>query len=926
MYDKIITDINKESNSFYKNKLSSKEIYNYLTKKSEEKLEFYNSEEKKNNEIIYDIKKFMSLLRDDNEIILNLFSENIKEKEKISSFIIDYFYDNPYSQETESNFLLLIWNLLKNDIFKYFNKKEVANFFKQTLSGCILKKLFLRKEIKVNFKKIFHKVIQTIQFKSYREWDLRINSIDKKISKKIYIINKGPQLLKREKKIIYLNNIDLSYMDFLQEINLEKLYNKNNNDKEKGFLKKQMNYIKKKNKENNANLFSNKPLLTEIFQKDKPYEIIEEYISILKDIIYILNLFFDTLLNNISIIPQYLISICIMLSILLIKQSPYISSISLFEFIGYFIFIIVVKPFFTQSEFEGISEDYITKETKHNIKCIFDILLSMINNKLYTNDKYKENIPLNKIIVENVSKKCFLFIEKLVNIPLPESLDNIINEDKSENNNPYSSFCFSIQDFYILFHKIVTNENIIKILNNKNLPNNLLKRRNLFISLLHKISSEQYLSFIENLIKNNKKNQKKSIFITNNIELLRIPQTKEYFMKNNNDIINLISSILFSIESLNQISFPKGNNDNLISFINNLFYHVKNRIYFKTNYKSIYLNLYNLKEQINSLSNEEIEHLDKELNNFKDEIYDSIEKYKINKISKLKEAYTSILINRKLMESYNKHLIEYKELFLSQRILNDITSDNIRSNKSPLTPQNNKNEQTYNIILNHIIKFKDIINELPDYKFMNQDISVIIEENKLSQTLNYLIKALKDLMKLFIKENDNSKSLNNIISYLMNLIYNKIFPEEETEEDKKFEENCQKNSGIKLNDLISNINNILNDDFLEEGFCYIQNLEIEKCAFRKFKLFINFDNFIHKIVNQYIKSFSNEDIINLKMYIIIKSKPKLFISNIKYIQGFILKNEITLGEKEVLSEIEILKNKCISFFFPDENLITENNI
>ena len=133
MYDKIIKDINKESNSFYKNKLSSKEIYNYLTKKSEEKLEFYDSNEKINNEIIYDIKKFMSLLRDDNEIILNLFSENIKEKEKISSFIIDYFYDNPYSQETESNFLLLIWNLLKNDIFKYFNKKEVANFFKRTL-------------------------------------------------------------------------------------------------------------------------------------------------------------------------------------------------------------------------------------------------------------------------------------------------------------------------------------------------------------------------------------------------------------------------------------------------------------------------------------------------------------------------------------------------------------------------------------------------------------------------------------------------------------------------------------------------------------------------------------------------------------------------------------------------------------------------
>ena len=108
MYDKIISDINKESNSFYKNKLSSKEIYNNITKNSEETLYLYdtNNNDKNNNDIINDIKQFMSLLRDDNELILNLFSENIKEKEKISSFFIDFFYDNPYAQETESSFLL----------------------------------------------------------------------------------------------------------------------------------------------------------------------------------------------------------------------------------------------------------------------------------------------------------------------------------------------------------------------------------------------------------------------------------------------------------------------------------------------------------------------------------------------------------------------------------------------------------------------------------------------------------------------------------------------------------------------------------------------------------------------------------------------------------------------------------------------------
>ena len=928
MYDKIISDINKESNSFYKNKLSSKEIYNNITKNSEETLNLYdtNNNDKNNTDIINDIKKFMSLLRDDNELIVNLFSENIKEKEKISSFFIDFFYDNPYAQETESSFLLLFWNLLKIDILNNFNKKAVSIFFKETLSGCILKKLYMRKEIKVNFKKIFQKVIQTIQFKSWREWDLNICSISKNISDKIYIINKGPQLLKRNKKnyINHSNYINMSYMNYFQEINFDKLYKNEKGNKEKGFLKKQLLYIKKINKGNQSNLFSNKPLLNEIFQQEKPYEVIEEYISILKDIIDILNLFFDTILNNITIIPQYLISICIMLSIILIKHSPDVSTISLFEFIGYFIFIIVIKPFFTQSEFEGITETYITKETKNNIKCIFDILLSMINNKLYSNDKYKEYTPINKIIVENISKKFLLFVEQLLNIPLSETLDNVINEDKTENNNPYSSFCFSIEDFYILYHKILTSEGIIGILKNKKLSESLLKKRKIFIHLLNKLSSDESLTFIENLIKNDKEKKRKSIFITNNIESIKTPQNKEYYIKNENNIINILSSILYTIEPLNQISFPKGNNDTLISFINELFNHVKNRMYFKTNYKIIYLNLFSLKETINSLSKEQINKLEKEIDLFNDEIKESIDKYKINHISNLKEAYTSILINRKLLENYNKYLIEYKDKSFSERILNDITSENNTNDKLSLTPKNNnRSEQTYNIILNYIVKFKEKINKLPDYNNMNQDILTIIEENKLSQNLNSLIISLKELIKSYTKENDNSKSLNNIISYLMSLIYNKIFPCNQSEDDLKFEEICKNLNNININNLIKNDNNILNDDFLDEGFTYIQNLEIEKCAFRKFKLFVYLDHYIQKIINQYIKNSSNDNIINIKIYIIIKSLPKQFISNIKYIKGFIKMNDLTLGEKEILSEIDILVNKCLLLTSTDDNIINK---
>ena len=182
---------------------------------------------------------------------------------------------------------------------------------------------------------------------------------------------------------------------------------------------------------------------------------------------------------------------------------------------------------------------------------------------------------------------------------------------------------------------------------------------------------------------------------------------------------------------------------------------------------------------------------------------------------------------------------------------------------------------------------------------------------------------MKELIKIYTKENDNSKSLNNIISYLMTLIYDKIFPCIQSEEDLKFEEICKNLNNININNLIKNDNNILNDDFLDEGFTYIQNLEIEKCAFRKFKLFVYLDHYIQKVINQYIKNTSNENIINIKIYIIIKSLPKQFISNIKYIKGFIKMNDLTLGEKEILSEIDILTNKCLIFSNTDENIINK---
>jgi hypothetical protein len=75
---------------------------------------------------------------------------------------------------------------------------------------------------------------------------------------------------------------------------------------------------------------------------------------------------------------------------------------------------------------------------------------------------------------------------------------------------------------------------------------------------------------------------------------------------------------------------------------------------------------------------------------------------------------------------------------------------------------------------------------------------------------------------MYTKENDNSKSLNNIISYLMNLIYNKIFPITQNEDDLKFEEICKNLNNININNfyIIKKIHLKLNIFLLSKNIIY----------------------------------------------------------------------------------------------------------
>ena len=152
---------------------------------------------------------FFKILRNDLELFYKtLSSANNIQLKNISSFIINNFYDNIFSDKPSDELLTIIFKFLENEIN---NISQPENFLENTSCRFLLEGLFKNPEIKFFFNNLITPIVEEIEENSCEKWFLSISEIklDLDENKNLYI-SKGiihNELKDNNTKNIFLTSI-----------------------------------------------------------------------------------------------------------------------------------------------------------------------------------------------------------------------------------------------------------------------------------------------------------------------------------------------------------------------------------------------------------------------------------------------------------------------------------------------------------------------------------------------------------------------------------------------------------------------------------------------------------------------------------------------------------------------------------------------
>lgn len=223
------------------------------------------------------------------------------------------------------------------------------------------------------------------------------------------------------------------------------------------------------------------------------------------------------------------------------------------------------------------------------------------------------------------------------------------------------------------------------------------------------------------------------------------------------------------------------------------------------------------------------------------------------------------------------------------------------------------------------------------YNLMTESIKAHLiekEVNKLSSqnaenTLSHSKKKKKkDKEKMLNIETNVKKDLNNIVrtikDYIMSMLYNKLFPKEQSCTDLKIYQQCLKLSWIELyhigcHEKVKNINH-----FLSNTNMLLKKLDKTKAPSNKV-------NILSEIINISLNTLrlnkgniegGVDDILPILIFVIIKSRPLFYSSNLSYIQMYYNMND-SITEYQKISLYSTVKELLLNFSHKNVMNITE---
>ena len=924
------------------------------------------------------LPSFFQLLLNQPQIIAKLITNsNIEDvKNNLAFFFMNNFYENILSSSfIEDNLIYVITLVLMEEIESIKSSSDIESFLDNTAGGYFLEKLNFKMDVMNYYKIIMLNLVESLEnMSSSKKINFNVKQIQEDFLKMKEIMEAKFQKTGEKINIIdsqffrrnFLNDLEKDsgesssmknskatavFNTYIPEITIEEIEQKISENKGNQGMKEYCDKLIK-NLKRDKSIYSNEAFLSNIWNSTSYQEVLALYQIDFFKVIKIIDELFNTLINNIHLIPYSIKCICKIISILIKKKFKKLNTIQHNIFLSKFFFNKLFLSAFKDPKFDCLINNFIISGiTIDNLEIISFIMEKLISFDFINNiEENSDFTPFNRYFLEKMPT-VLKFFDGLSNVKLPAFIEKILN---GNNEKKYIYDYFEENNEEIIYHRSVccSMDDILSLLNNIEKCKDLIFKddstralritfEKVFYSNKETINElknkEEYEEISPPTNKKKKNNQEKKILnfflftklIINdkykdlfnlsqgkpNFSIKELKKTETDAETQKNNIIkvkNLFSGLLYNYRNLVKTDFNEGTTGNTFKILKELKKFMKSSNYIIDGsipsewYVDSLFECLKLLPQ--DLQNNDFENLYNSLiidvNNAMKEMDFQILSFCLGKVkfaNRVKLYY----------ENMKKNIIEIE--------LNERAQNIIENSLIPVTITLNIKEKEFKIEKGKTVKeipFLDIFKDDNDKKttcstiesFGNKFPNINMEKKhiypeidmidfekqlklteKLSNYFNIIREHLIKKMNFEESQNEFEIIMDKIYDYVMEKLYEKIYPLEPYTEDNVIFTQCILNSWIEPKHLIKEKNNYLFDSFLPDVINYFEKIDQEKSPRKKLEFMKNIFISIGNVVkfNGENKELGVDDQLPILNYAFIKAHPFPIYTNCKFMDLFL---------------------------------------
>ena len=337
-------------------------------------------------------------------------------KNNLAPFFSNFFFENylsPYY--IQDNLLYVLTIVLKKEIMNLKDKSDYNSFLNETCAGILLGELKYKNELGTYFRKVINKTIEKLEL-NYWPIKLIFQIPFKELKKSDY-----SDFIEEEFDVKTFQNQSIlnKYFINLTKEDIIKEKEKNKDHIVSNIFEEHLNLLSIEDYSENRLFFQKFDILPEIINAYKINFCI---------VIDCINQLISDIQSNVSSFPYSLKCICKIISVLIQRKFPNLTTREKISYIGRYIFTTIFIPLLNEPSKELLLTRYlIFDNTENNAKVIGQIFQKLIMGELYT-CKEKNFCPFNVFFIQKMKNIVDIY-DNLIKVNLPEIIEKVINNN-----------------------------------------------------------------------------------------------------------------------------------------------------------------------------------------------------------------------------------------------------------------------------------------------------------------------------------------------------------------------------------------------------------------------------------------------------------------------------------------------------------------